>query len=219
MAMHERADQVHGYLETGIDYADKFNSALEKGQGMLHKIPGVGEEEGDEEEGDEGGQAGKGKGKKKKGKHGTGYRSPIDRATHLDGKAHGKGEHGAGHAHDEHGGHVGHPGKHAPKHGEKPESKGSPKKGHPEAKVASTKKPEEALGPCATAVGQLERLVEVTLKQAEEKLKGGNSEMARTIIEHNSGLIHAQYEKMNKLKDEFTTRCPRSTSRGSSTGR
>ena len=68
----DRADQVHGYLEQGIGLAEDFNSKVDKVHGAIGEIPGVH---------DLPDENGKGR------KHGKGeYESPLERATHLEGK-------------------------------------------------------------------------------------------------------------------------------------
>ncbi|MFN2550344.1 MAG: hypothetical protein ABR567_23205, partial [Myxococcales bacterium] len=73
--MADKADHVHGYLEQGIGLAEEFNKGVGKAHELTGKIPGVR----DEPEGEE-------KKKKKKKAKGADEESPLEKATHLDGK-------------------------------------------------------------------------------------------------------------------------------------
>ena len=74
--MSERADQMHGYLETGIGYAEGFQKGVGKIHDLSGKVPGVHDEEGEGEEG------GSGRGHRR---HPGGHGHPLDGAHHLEG--------------------------------------------------------------------------------------------------------------------------------------
>ena len=94
----EKAEQVHGYLETGIGFAEEFNKGIGKAHELTGKIPGVHDGEGGEGESEE-----HGGGKKKKPKKigGGGHDGTPEHLLHGKG---GKTKHKAGE-----GGHDGTP--------------------------------------------------------------------------------------------------------------
>src|SRR5205814_8229887 len=81
LAISQRADQAHGYLEQGIGLAEEFNKGVGKASEISGKVAGG--HGGEEEETDS-------KGKKKPRKKKKAEESPLEQATQLGGKGKGK---------------------------------------------------------------------------------------------------------------------------------
>lgn len=74
LQMHQKADQVHGYLETGIGYAEQVKKKVDGGREFLDGLEGVGEDYKEDPK----------EKKKRKKKSKTADESPLEEAQDLD---------------------------------------------------------------------------------------------------------------------------------------